>query len=120
MKGVERRIRKKRTGDETQKRQKAILTKLQQILEEIEEREKQKSGAPGGLSNPTVPAGHSAAPPGRTRIGNLKKVPGIADRWGNMRDRARDKIESDLQTKLPGRYRRMLEDYYRKLGTGGR
>jgi len=120
MKFVERRIRKTDTGKETQKRQDDVIVQLQEILELIEEQERQSSGAPGGLSRPQAPAANSAAPPGATRIGNLNKVPGVADRWGLMKDRDREAIESDLQVKLPGRYRRMLEDYYRKLGVGGR
>ena len=119
MKGVERRIRKTDTGDETQKRQADVMKKLQKIIEQMEEQEQQSSGAPGGLGNPTAPASRSAAPPGKTRIGNIKKVPGVADRWNVTRDRDREAIENDLQTKLPGHYRRMLEEYYRKLGSGG-
>jgi len=117
MKGVERRIRKTKTGDETQERQKAVMKKLAKIIEEMEEREKQ-GGSPGGLGVPSAPAGNSAAPPGQTRIGNLNRASNVVDRWGDLQARDRDAIESELQTKLPGRYREMLEEYYKKLGTG--
>ena len=117
MKGVERRIRKTNTGEDTQKRQQDIITKLQKIIEQIEEMENQSGGAPGGLGNPSNPASKSAAPPGPTRIGNLKRVSGVSEKCGMMKDRDRKAIESDLQTKLPGQYRKMLEEYYKKLGT---
>lgn len=117
MQGVERRIRQTRTGKETQDRQKAVMNKLAQIIEEMEERE-QSGGAPGGLAEPQAPAGSSAAPPGRTRIGNLERASKVIDRWGELQDRDREAIESELQTKLPGRYRKMLEQYYKKLGAG--
>lgn len=117
MKGVERRIKKTKTGDETQERQKAVMKKLAKIIEEMEQREK-SGGSPGGLGVPSAPAGNSAAPPGQTRIGNLNKASNVVDRWGDLQARDRDAIESELQTKLPGHYREMLEEYYKKLGTG--
>ncbi len=120
MKGVERRIRRTDTGKDTQERQQQVVAQLQEILEQWEERERQSGGAPGGLGRPTAPATNSAAPPGATRIGNLNKVPGVADRWGQLRDRDREAIETDLQTKLPGHYQKMLEEYYRRLNAGSR
>ena len=120
MKGCERRIRKTKTGKQTQDDQQSVILKLETILEEMIEKEKQSSGAPSGLGQPSAPAANSAAPPGQTRIGSLKKTPGVAGKWGNMKDRDREAIETDLQTKLPGHYQRMLEEYYRKLNAGGR
>jgi len=120
MKGVERRIRRAETGQETQDRQKQVMQQLAEIIEQIEEQEQQTSGGPGGQNRPQAPASNSAAPPGPTRIGDLSTKSGVADRWGDMRDRERAAIESDLQTKLPGHYRKMLEEYYKKLGAGGK
>jgi TolA-binding protein len=119
MKGVERRIKKTDTGEETQKRQDAIVSELQKIIEEIEEREKQMGGGPGGLNNPSNPATKSALPDaGATRIGALNKVPGVADRWGRAKDQDRAAVETDVQQNLPPHYRALLEEYYRRLGTG--
>lgn len=120
MKTVERRIRKTDTGEETQEKQKAVMEQLAKIIEELEEQENQSSGAPSGLNRPAAPAGKSAASAGQTRVGSLGRVNAVVDRWGAMQDRDREAIETDLQTKLPGHYRRMLEDYYKRLGTGGR
>ena len=44
----------------------------------------------------------------------MKKV---ADRWGDMKQKDREKIESEVQTNLPPQYRKMLEEYYKRLGT---
>jgi tetratricopeptide (TPR) repeat protein len=116
MKDVERRIRKTDTGEDTQARQKQIIERLAKILEEIEEQERQ-SGAPGGNSQrPTAPASSSQAPPGASRIGNLNRLSGVADRWDAMAQREREAIETEVQTKLPPRYQKMLEEYYRRLG----
>ena len=35
-----------------------------------------------------------------------------------MKDRDREKIEAEVQNSLPPQYRKMLEQYYKKLGTG--
>ena len=35
-----------------------------------------------------------------------------------MKDREREAIESEVQVKLPGRMRALIQDYYDKLGKG--
>jgi hypothetical protein len=119
MKNCERRIKKTDTGKETQDKQEAVLTKLQELIEQLEEQEKQSSGGPGGLGRPTTPAGKSALPgEGATQVGSLNKAPSVVERWGNMKDRDREAIETDLQKSLPGPYQKMLEEYYKKLNAG--
>ncbi len=120
MKSAERHIKKTDTGKETQEKQKWVLTKLEELIKLAEEQEQQSSGAPGGLNKPSAPANKSAVSPGETHIGNLNKVSGVADRWGMMKDRDRKAIETDVQTKIPGRYQKMLEEYYKRLGKSGR
>jgi tetratricopeptide (TPR) repeat protein len=117
MGGVERRIRKTDTGQETQKRQEDVITQLAKIIEQIEEQEKQSSGGGGG--NPTSPRQDSNLTPGATQVGNLNKAKDVSDRWGMLKDRERKAIESEAQTKLSGRSRKLVEDYYRKLSRGG-
>ncbi len=115
MKVCERRIRKTDTGKDTQERQEQVISQLETILEEMIQRESQ-SGGPGGAGN--TPASFSAAPPGESRIGNLGSKAGIADRWGSMQDRERDAVVSELRDSLPGHYKQMLEEYYRRLNAG--
>ena len=119
MKNCERRIKKTDTGKETQEKQEAVLTKLQEMIEQLEEQEKQSGGGPGGLGKPQAPAGNSALPgEGATQVGSLNKAPSVVERWGNMKDRDREAIETDLQKSLPGPYQKMLEEYYKKLNAG--
>ncbi len=47
MKGVERRLRQPDPGEETQKRQEAVIAELQKIIEQVQEQEKQSSGGGG-------------------------------------------------------------------------
>ena len=118
MKRVERDLKKTQTGDPTQVRQKDIVEKLQKIIEEMEEQEKKSSGAPGGNGPSQSPASKSALTEGAGRVGQLGKARPIGDSWGPLKDRARDEIEAELQTGLPDRYRKLLEQYYEKLGRG--
>lgn len=118
MKRVGREIDKTRTGTPTQETQASIVTRLEQIIEELEERERQSSGSPSGSSQSNSPASNSAAPEGASRIGELHNVPGVKDRWDVYKDQDRKAIETDVQTRLPSHYRKLLEDYYDKLGRG--
>lgn len=92
-----------------------ITQKLQKILEELEKQEQQSSGAPTGNQQTTSPASNSALPPGASRVGSLSRAPNVIDRWGQVRDREREEIENDVQTRFRGRYRAMLEGYYERL-----
>ena len=56
----------------------------------------------------------------RLRVGELKNRPSLADRWGDMRDSERKKIMADVQNTMPPQYRKMLEEYYKKLGKADR
>jgi len=117
MGGVERRIRKTNTGEETQQRQKDIDAQLQKIIEEIEEQEKQGGGGGGG--NPTSPRTQSNLTPGATQVGNLGKAGSVTDRWGMLKDRERQAIAGEAEAKLSGRYKKLVQDYYRKLAQSG-
>lgn len=120
MKGVERDLRKSRTGDPTQERQRDIVEKLEQIIEEMERQEQQSGGNPTGNSPTTSPASESAAPDGESRVGSLGKVPGVGDRWGSLKDRDRKEIEAEVTTGLPERDRDLLKRYFGRLGGGAR
>lgn len=119
MKNCERRIKKTDTGEDTQKKQKQVIDELQKIIEQLEEQEKQSGGGPGGLNKPNNPASNSALPgEGPTQIGSLNRPNNTVERWGNMQDRDRKEIEAELQRSLPGPYRKMVEEYYKKLNSG--
>ncbi|MHC5062631.1 MAG: tetratricopeptide repeat protein [Planctomycetota bacterium] len=120
MQAVEREIRKTNTGKATQDQQQEIVTKLEQIIEQIEEQEQQSSGGPSGNQESEAPAGTSAAPTGPARVGSLQNVSGIAERWGDLKDRDRKAIEAEVAQKLPPHRRKQLEEYYKKLNRGGR
>jgi tetratricopeptide (TPR) repeat protein len=118
MKKVGRELRKQKTDEPVQTEQLDMVEELQELIEMYEELERQTGGPPSGNSNPSGPATQSALTEGEGRIGNLEKRVSLADRWGEMKDQDRKEIESAIQNDLPPQYRRMLEEYYKKLGTG--
>ncbi len=115
MKWVERRIRKTRTGEETQAKQQMVIEELQKIIEQLEQMENQAGGAPGGAGG--SPANRSALPGGEHKMGpQNKRVPRVVEQWGKIKDAERREIEVEQVGKLPPAYRKMLEEYYKKLG----
>lgn len=119
MKKVGRDLKKQETGKPTQDRQKDFVVKLDELIEMYEEMEKKGGGKPSGNGIPSGPANQSGLVEGEARIGSLEKRANVADRWGNMKDKDREKIESEVRNILPPESRKMLEEYYKKLGTGG-
>ncbi len=116
MKNAERRIRKTDTGKETQEKQKHVIDWLEKIIEMMEQQ--QSGGAPGGPGG-VRPATHSALPGGDHKVGKLNNVKKVADKWGKLKDEERKAIESELKSKMPSRYKKMLEEFYKKLGKAG-
>lgn len=113
-------LKKQRTGKPVQVDQEGYLTELQKLIEEYEEKESKSSGPPSGNGPSSSPANQSALPEGEGTVGSLNKKPALADRWGDMKDAERGKIEAQVNSGLPPQYQKMLESYYKKLGkTGG-
>jgi hypothetical protein len=118
MKKVTRDLKKQDTGKPTQDKQKEFVTKLDELIAMYEELEKKKSGPPSGNQQSSSPANKSGLPEGAARVGNLNKITSLTDRWGDMKDKDRKAIEAEVQNNLPPQYKKMLEEYYKKLGTG--
>lgn len=120
MKGAERKLRKERFGKPLEVQQLDIVEKLASMIEELEKQQQGGGGAPNGNQQSNGPAGESSLPGGKGRVGKLHGSRGVKDRWGNMKDKDRAKILAELQTKLPERYRVLLENYYKRVNSGGK
>ncbi|MCU0862704.1 MAG: hypothetical protein MUC36_02835 [Planctomycetes bacterium] len=116
MKKTKRDLRRKKTDIPVQKDQEEYIKQLDALIEEFEKREQQSSGAPSGNGPSSNPADSSALVDGDGSVGQLNKKPSLADRWGEMKDRDREKIATEVQKGLPPEYQKMLEEYYKKLG----
>lgn len=119
MQKTRRDLKQQRTGKPTQLDQETYIQQLQKLIEEYQEKESQSSGPPSGLGPSSAPASESALVEGEGTVGNLTKKPSLADRWGDMKDVERDKIEAKVNKGLPPQYQKMLEEYYKKLGKAG-
>ncbi len=121
MKYCERKLKKEQTGKKVETKQLEIVEKLTKLIEELEKQEQQQSsGPPKGNQQSKGPANQSSLSDGPGRVGQLHGSRGVKSKWGEMKDRDRKKIMNEVQTKLPERYREVLERYYRKVNRGGK
>jgi hypothetical protein len=119
MKKVGRDLGKQKTGKPTQDKEQELMVELDRLIELYVQMEKKSGGPPSGNGPSQNPATNSALPGGEGRVGNQNKVAGVADRWGNLKDQDRKAIEAEIQNSLPPESRKMLEEYFKRLGTGG-
>lgn len=117
MKKVTRDLKKQKTDKPVQVEQEEFVEELNELIEMYEQLERQSSGSPSGNQQSSGPADQSQLVEGEARIGSLEKRISLADRWGDIRDKDRKEVESAVQNSLPPQYRKMLEEYYKKLGT---
>lgn len=115
MQKTKRDLRRQKTDKPVQVDQEKYLTELDMLIEEYQKKESQSSGPPSGLGPSSNPASNSALVEGEGTVGNLNKRPSLIDRWGEMKDADREKIEAKVQKGLPPQYQKMLEGYYKKL-----
>ena len=121
MKKTTRDLKKQKTDKPVQLDQERYVEELTKLIEMFEQMENQSGGAPSGTSQSSSPATESKLVEGDGSVGELQKRGTLADRWGNMKDSDREKIRAAVQQGLPPQYRKMIEQYYEKLGrTAGR
>jgi len=128
MNHVARKIEGGETGEDTQVKQGEIVSIIDELIKRAEEREGQGqnggggSGPPRGNQQSSDPAKQSSAPPGDSRVGDLRPTPkrNPGDQWGQMRDREREEVLQALKEQFPDRYRELLEQYNKALAEGKR
>ncbi len=121
MKYCERKLRKEQTGKQVETKQLEIVEKLTKLIKQLEEQEQQQGGGPPRGNGPSKgPASNSQLSAGKGRVGQLHGSRGVKDKWGEMKDRDREKILNEIQAKLPERYRVLLENYYKKVNRSRR
>jgi hypothetical protein len=115
MKKTTRDLRRQKTDKPVQVDQEKYLEELDALIEEFQQRESQSSGSPSGLGPSQAPANESKLVEGEGTVGSLNKRPSLVDRWGDMKDAEREKIEAKVNKGLPPQFRKSLGDYYKKL-----
>jgi len=127
MKNVERRLDLSRGGPVTQKIQKDIVARLDEMIKELENQCKgggQCNGGncPGGGSgppngnNPSSPATESGiANAGGPGIVEKAKLKNLVEQWGNLPPREQARALQELTQGMDPRHRESIENYFRNL-----
>jgi len=126
---VKDRLELTRGGQKTQKMQKEIVARLEEMIKELENKKNNSSSSnggncpSGGASGPpngSIPSGNPASdfglPNGQMR-GEIdsKRLKEIAEVWGKLPEKERAKAMLELTRDLPPRYRETIEKYLKDL-----
>jgi hypothetical protein len=131
MDNIERRLDLARGGPQTQKMQKDVISRLDELIKQLENQAKGSSqcnaggcpsGAPkngnqpGGTNQPSTPqqdsiGGNNSGP------GNVdqRRLEGLAKQWGKLPEKERVAAMEALKRDLPPRYREAIESYFKKM-----
>jgi hypothetical protein len=129
MGNIQRRLDLKRGGRKTQKQQKEVLVRLDEMIKEIENQQKGSGsgnggacpGSPddgdGGQNNPSnnpQKDSKGGAMPGSGQVTN-KRVKEIAEVWGTLPERERAQAMVELTRGMPAKDRMVIEEYFKQL-----
>ncbi len=126
MDNIQRRLDLARGGKKTQKLQKEVVARLDEIIKELENQQDgdcQGGNCPGGKCNKP---GNSNRPSSPMKDSNIatnsgpgqvdgKKIKELADQWGKLPPRERESNMRELTRDMPQRYREIIQEYFRKL-----
>jgi len=125
MDNIERRLELARGGPKTQKMQKDVVARLDEIIKQLENQSKGDSNG-GSCPNGGQPGAPGAIPnsPQRDSLGGKnggpgnvdpKKLDGLAKQWGKLPEKERAQAMQELTRDMPAKYREIIESYFRKL-----
>jgi hypothetical protein len=128
MDNIERRLDLSRGGPKTQKLQKEVVARLDELIKEMENQcncQCNGGNCPGGgnpgnnpnnTTNPSAPQNDSFGGNG-SGPGNVdpKKLKEMAEVWGKLPERERAKAMAELTRDMPPRYREVIEKYFKEI-----
>jgi hypothetical protein len=124
MDNIERRLELARGGPHTQKIQKEVVLRLDEIIKQLENQMNGSSGQNGGsCPNGGQPSGRGGQPmpdtyraltPGRGNV-DPKRLDYLTQNWGKLPDKERAQALQDLTRDMPPKYREVFENYFKKL-----
>jgi hypothetical protein len=131
MDNVQRRLELKRGGKQTQKMQKEVLVRLDEMIKEIENQQKQSGSCPNGGNCPNGQPGNQdgegkdkSTSPAKDTIKSSangtgqvdqQKVKEVAELWGKLPEKERAKALVELTRGLPAKDRAIMEAYFKEL-----
>jgi hypothetical protein len=129
MDNIERRLELARGGPTTQKMQKQVVARLDEMIKELENQGKgnggncPNGGCPGNSPNNTIrPSSPQKDSYGGTGSGpgnvDPRKLKEIADVWGKLPEKERAKAMTDMTRDMPPKYREVIEKYFKDIDSG--
>ncbi len=129
MDNIERRLDLARGGPQTQKMQKEVVLRLDELIKEMENQAKGSCQANGGNcpNGGQQPGNQPGANPNRpmqdSRIANNsgpgqvdpKKLDALVKEWGKLPEKERAKAIQEVTRDMPPKYREVIETYFRRL-----
>jgi hypothetical protein len=130
MGNIQRRLDLQRGGKETQKQQKEVLVRLDEMIKEMENQQKCQGNCPNGGSCPggsqpgNGPGNDRSSSPQQDSSGgtaqgtgqvDTKKVKEIAEVWGKLPEKERAQAMRDLTRGMPAKDRAVIEAYLKEL-----
>jgi len=129
MNNIERRLDLSRGGPRTQKMQKEVVMRLDELIKELEQQgncQCNGGNCPNGGNSGKPGANTRASSPQQDSFGGTGSGPGtvdprkfkeIAKNWGQLPERERAKAMVELTKDLPSRHREVIETYFKKLAS---
>jgi hypothetical protein len=129
MENIERRLELARGGPETQKLQKEVIHRLDELIKELENKRKgdgptgedpgdgpSKPG-PGNPGTPANPLERSQIVPGQKGDGTVREISlrKLAESWGRLPPGQQHEILQGLTRGMSPRHREAIENYFRNL-----
>lgn len=139
MDNIERRLELARGGPQTQKMQKEVVARLDELIKQLENQQKNQGqgqgqgggppndgGCPPGGQQPGQPGNQAGQPtaPQQDSMGGQNSGPGrvdekklreLAEVWGKLPEKERERAMLELTRDLPPRYREVIESYFKKI-----
>jgi hypothetical protein len=134
MDNIERRLELARGGPQTQRMQKDVLARLDELIKQLEQQQKNQQGqgnpngggcpnGGGGQQPGNQPGSGTPTSPQQDSIGGQNSGPGkvdektlkqLADLWGKLPERERAAAMAEMSRSMPARYREIIESYFKK------
>jgi hypothetical protein len=129
MDNIQRRLELNRGGQATQKIQKEVLVRLDEMIKEKENEQKgncnggncpgggtKPGNGPASGNTPSSPASETALPQGNgAGSADAKKIKEIAEVWGNLPEKERAKAMLELTRSLDPKYKDAVEIYLKEI-----
>jgi len=115
MQVVVTRLSRQSTDKPTQDVQGEVLTKLDALIKELEQRQRQNGSENSGAGRARRPRKDSVIAQGPGGIGDLHAARQEGKKWGNLPPKERERILQSLTEGFPPHYQDILERYYKRL-----